>query len=259
MKTHTLCYAGIILLGAGSLYVGLSGWVVAEFESRIEQQLREKPQRTEPPTAPAKPAPVVAGDGKDDAKAKAAVQADETTPSKEGVKSKNNVRTETVGPSESRVIYQGVSFTNIASARQFAEESKINRYFRWVYRVPPGLPILLTAIAFGVMGGIANIVHKLAGSEPVNPLMMIFKPLFGGVVGLMVFGLATAMPKLIVESAEGVRPLTLIFLCLFAGTFSNHVYAWVEEKTKFIFPLGAGTGTSQSTPVPPAKFPPPQP
>ena len=180
----------ILLMGSLALYVGISGWVVADFEARMERQVR-------------------------------AQKAGETT-----------------------VVYEGVTFADVASAREVAEQDKITRYFRWVFMVPPGLPILLTSLAFGVLGGIANVVHKLAGSLPVPSKQLVFKPLFGGIIGLMVFGIASTAPKLIVETAEGVRPLSLMFLCLFAGTFSNHVFAWVEEKTKSVFPLGVPSAES---------------
>jgi hypothetical protein len=183
MKTF-FCYVFIVLLGTASLYVGISGWVVADLEARLERQVRENKGRNE------------------------------------------------------AVIFQGVKFADAASARQAAEEDKINHYFRWVYQVPEGLPILLTSLAFGVVGGIGTIVHKLAGGGDVTAPMLVFKPLFGGLIGLMVFGMATVAPKVVVESAEGVRPVALIFLCLFGGTFSNHVFQWVEEKTKMLFPLG---------------------
>jgi hypothetical protein len=194
-----LTSAYIVFMGAFALYVGISGWVLADFEARMERQVREN-------------------------------------------------------KGDTSVIFEGVSFANAASARQAAEEDKISRYFRWVFMVPPGLPLFLTSLAFGVVGGIANIAHKLAGSLFVPTKMLVFKPLFGGVVGLMIFGLATAAPKLVVESADGVRPIAVMFLCLLGGTFSNHVYAWVEEKTKALFPLTAPT--SGAAPGPPASRPP---
>jgi len=205
---HTkLCYTIAIVMGTFALYVGISGWVVADFEARMDRQVTEQK-----------------GDVKE-------------------------------------VIYRGISFKNVVIARQVIEQDMIMRYFRWVFEVPPGLPLLLTALAFGFVGGIANILHKLAGSERVPGPMLLFKPLYGGIIGLMVFGISTTAPKLIVESAEGVRPLALMFLCLFAGTFANHVYTWVEEKTKLLFPLSnpAAPGTP-APPVPPAPpFPPPAP
>lgn len=202
MKT-TFFYAFAIVMGTLALYVGISGWVVADFDARLERQVREQ---------------------------------------------KGEVK---------EVIYQGISFKDVASARQVAEQDKITSYFRWVYQVPPGLPLLLTSLAFGFVGGIANLLHKLAGSETVPGPMLLFKPLYGGIIGLMVFGISTTAPKLIVESAEGVRPLSLMFLCLFAGTFANHVYTWVEEKTKMLFPLGNPAPTTK--PSPPAPPSPPSP
>jgi hypothetical protein len=224
-------YVFVFLVGTVALYVGISGWVVADFEARLEKQKREDPVPARPSAPvgdPVKPGAEEAAQG--DAKSRS-----------------------------SEVIYQGISFDNEIDARQAAEGERINRCFRWVYQVPVGLPILLTSLAFGFLGGIANIAHKLAGSEAVSGLMMVFKPLFGGVIGLMVFGLCTALPKLMVESADGVRPVTMIFLCLFGGTFSNHVFAWVEEKTKMFFPLGASGPAVPTVPSPPSRFLPPTP
>lgn len=247
-------YVFVFLVGTFALYVGISGWVVADFEARLEKQKRDNPPAAQP-SPPSTPAADQAKGGAEPAKPTGDA-------AKDGAKPRENALaapTSEPKSEQTEVLYMGISFANEIVARQFAEENKINRYFRWVYQVPPGLPILLTALAFGFLGGIANIAHKLAGSEPVPGLMMVFKPLFGGVVGLMVFGLCTALPKLMVESADGVRPVTMIFLCLFGGTFSNHVFAWVEEKTKMLFPLGAAGAGASVVPAPPARFPPPTP
>lgn len=180
-----MSYAVMLLLGVSMLYVGISGYIVLEFEARVEREKRNDPSPT-----PQKP-----------------------------------------------IIYNGEAFGDLLSARRAQEQDKINEYFEWVFKVPPALPVLLTSLAFGILGGVAAVVQGLVNAQHVAFIPMLLRPVLGGLIGLMVFGIAITAPKLIVESAEGVRPLALIFLCLFAGTFSDHVYRWVEEKTKSMFPL----------------------
>jgi hypothetical protein len=96
---------------------------------------------------------------------------------------------------------------------------------------------MITAISFGILGGIANVLHKAIKGFPQTNQRLVFKPLFGAFIGLMVLGITYVLPAILTVNEDSVRPIALAFLCLYAGAFSNHVYVWLEEKIKTLFTL----------------------
>lgn len=142
----------------------------------------------------------------------------------------------------------GIEFKSELAARTALTERSIGRYFGWIYALPLNLPILLAALSFGHLGGMAALLRELANDLPVSCRRLICLPFFGAMVGLMVFGAATIAPQLVFNSAEGVRPLSLVFLCLLGGVFSEAVFKWAEEKTTAFFVRSS----PESSPPPPS-------
>jgi hypothetical protein len=114
--------------------------------------------------------------------------------------------------------------------------------FAWTYNLPASLPLFITAIAFGILGGIANVVYKAIGGEVQTTQRLVLKPLFGGFIGLMILGISYVLPAVLTVNEDKVRPISLAFLCLYAGAFSNHVYLWLEDKIKSVFSMDIKDG-----------------
>lgn len=150
---------------------------------------------------------------------------------------KISTETKKSNSTEEGVVYQGVSFANIYEARLAIEREKVTTIFQWVYGIPASLPLLMTALSFGFLGGISNVIYKAIGGEVQTNQRVLLKPFFGGFIGLMVLGITYVLPAVLMANGDSVRPISLAFLCLYAGAFSNHVYLWLEEKIKSIFAL----------------------
>lgn len=142
------------------------------------------------------------------------------------------------------VVYQGIAFADIYEARKAIEQEKVSTWFSWVYDVPASLPLLITAISFGILGGIANVIHKAIGGEQQSNPRIALKPLFGGGIGMMVLGITYVLPAALTVDNGHVRPVSLAFLSLYGGAFSNHVFLWLEEKIKTVFALAKRTSTT---------------
>jgi len=135
------------------------------------------------------------------------------------------------------VVYKGVSFSSIYDAREAIEKDNVNNLFKWTYDIPASLPLLIMAVAFGILGGVTNVIYKAIGGEIQTNSRVSLKPLFGGLMGMMVLGITFVLPALLTVDNGKVRPVALAFLCMYAGAFSNHVYLWLEEKIKTLFAL----------------------
>src|SRR5882724_4965879 len=77
---------------------------------------------------------------------------------------------------EEGVVYQGISFANIYEARLAIEREKVTTIFRWVYDIPASLPLLMTALSFGILGGISNVIYKAIGGEIQTNQRVLLKP-----------------------------------------------------------------------------------
>lgn len=135
------------------------------------------------------------------------------------------------------VVYQGIPFADIYEARRAIEQEKVNTWFGWAYSMPASLPSLITAVAFGILGGIAGVLHKGILGEPQTHQRITLKPLFGGAIGMMVLGITYVLPAALTVDNGHVRPISLAFLSLYGGAFSSHVFLWLEEKIKMVFAL----------------------
>jgi hypothetical protein len=138
---------------------------------------------------------------------------------------------------EKEYFYHGHSFANRAEALAFIDDQKVAEFFGWVYSVPESLPLLIASFFFGVLGGITSVLFAASGSEPISNRFIVFKPLFGGTIGLLVLGVVKIVPAALTKEANATRPIAVVFLCLFAGAFSDHVHLWVKQNVEEIFKI----------------------
>jgi hypothetical protein len=146
-------------------------------------------------------------------------------------------KTDESGKKSGEVVYQGISFSSIYDARAAIDKDQITSLFKWTYNLPASLPLFITALSFGILGGIANVIYKAIGGEVQTNQRVVLKPLFGGLIGLMVLGMTYVLPAVLTVDNSKVRPVSLAFLSMYAGAFSTHVYLWLEEKIKTLFAL----------------------
>jgi hypothetical protein len=129
------------------------------------------------------------------------------------------------------VVYQGIAFSNIYEAREAVEQDNVASCFSWAYKLPASLPLILAALSFGILGGVGNVMYKAIGSRKQSDVAIALTPLFGAILGLMVFGVTYLLPAVLtVDNNMTTRPISVVFLALYAGVFSNHVYNWIEEQ-----------------------------
>jgi hypothetical protein len=96
---------------------------------------------------------------------------------------------------------------------------------------PSFLLLILTACAFGLAGSSMSIAKKkVIDKVPIEQQDVIFTPLLGLMVGIVVLGLAETIPTILMSGTGTIRPIVLVFLSFFAGFFIENFLAWFENR-----------------------------
>jgi len=133
--------------------------------------------------------------------------------------------------------FEGLTFADEASLKEFLQERTSGSWFPWVFSLPRELAPLLASMAFGLLGGAARLLRKLsiAGAGP-TPAELFTAPLFGALIGLLLYFLALLLPAIFTSGKNPGRPETLAGLSLFGGVFSEQAYKWIEDQVVKLFP-----------------------
>lgn len=134
-------------------------------------------------------------------------------------------------------VLNGLSFGSETALQAFIAAKRIERFSPWAMELPPKLVVLLTAVAFGFVGGNAPNLRLLASGRRVTSTLIIYRPAFGAVVGLMIFAAATIAPTAVNASDDAVSPVWLVFLCLLCGAFSELAYGRLRQFTESVLKL----------------------
>src|ERR1700740_320783 len=129
------------------------------------------------------------------------------------------------------VEYNGLSFENEESLQKFLHDSEGARLFPWIFALPGEFAPVITSIAWGLLGGVALLLKKLATDDlPLNLLHVVIMPVFSAFVGAMLFLLSFLIPTIFVAGRNQARPEALIALSLFGGAFSEQAFLWISEQ-----------------------------
>jgi hypothetical protein len=134
--------------------------------------------------------------------------------------------------------FRGISFANEEEALAFMRQSDDARFFPWIFAVPSEMISLVTAISFGLLGGLIRVLKKNAiNGAPLASLGVISAPVFGALVGVMLCLLSFLLPAIFVNGKNTARPESLAGLSLFGGAFSEMAYSWIEIQVRKLFAI----------------------
>lgn len=112
----------------------------------------------------------------------------------------------------------------------------IQKLFPYLKEIPESLALIITALAFGMLGGLARLI-KQTTFDGLSLLQVKFLslPVFGMLSGIFVLGITYVIPTILVEGDQKIRSETLIFLSLFAGLLCDKFYEWLNGIFENIF------------------------
>lgn len=145
-------------------------------------------------------------------------------------------KTVTAQPSSgSAVIYHDIPFASEGELREFLSQESDAQFSPWLYATPQSLWPLIASLGFGLLGGTGRILKYRALDKTAFAVLPVFSaPLFGALLGTLLFYLSYLVPTFLVVSENRVRPTSLAAIALFGGFFSEHTFAWIERQYKDI-------------------------
>jgi hypothetical protein len=133
--------------------------------------------------------------------------------------------------SDQSVEYKGLNFENKENLRAFLHDSESAKLFPWIFSLPQELIPLITSISFGLLGGVALLLKKNAiDHTAISSLPVVVMPVFGSIIGTMLFFLSFLIPAIFVDGRYQTRTEAFVGLSLFGGAFSEQAYLWISEQ-----------------------------
>lgn len=138
-------------------------------------------------------------------------------------------------PSPQQVVFEGMNFANEADRDFVIAKRDAEAIFPWAFKLPQPVSLLLTATSFGFLGGVVKLLFDIAQMDP-SPRQPFVSLALSTLTGLLVLGIAFALPSAITSSEVTVRPVVLLFLCFLGGIFSQHLLLWLRDHFEASFP-----------------------
>ncbi len=140
------------------------------------------------------------------------------------------------GKKSGPVTYEGVTFSDIAKARRAIEEDVLAAWFPWMTHTPAPVGLLICAVAFGWLGGVARTVKEVSlNQKRFDHKAAWVNALLGGFAGLFLLGISVVIPAALAGGEKNTRPGVLLFLCLFGGMFADKLYPWFDAHFNRLF------------------------
>lgn len=162
-------------------------------------------------------------------------------------------------PSEYQLAGTPMTFRSLQDLSDYTRESTLQNFGTTVgspgafyLGMPRSAAILLATFAFGVLGGTTRQVRDLALlSRPFQTVRPFSFPLFGGLMGMVLFIITFIAPS-IVMSSDGSPPraTAVLALSLLGGLFADKVMLLVEELVQRVIQI-APTNPPNDGPEPP--------
>jgi hypothetical protein len=159
--------------------------------------------------------------------------------------------------------YNGIIFENKEEIRDYVAqenwEASLSMKFSKIKKQILGdfggsLVFILTAISFGVIGTLTEQIKRIVVCKRernrakrngqnvqcdyiLEDISILYRPLFGGLVGFMALGVTSLIPMLLQTTTEYnvIRPTSLLFLCFFSGVMSDEIYEWLISMMRNFF------------------------
>lgn len=137
------------------------------------------------------------------------------------------------------VVYRGMTFKTRRLLEAALQDEKYSKFWPWIFALPSFSGLLVTACAFGMLGGLTRVLKQIVVDNQTMSTVSIFVgSMFGFLMGLMVLGASLFVPTaLTLDTSINLNPTSLLFLTLFAGAFSKRAYLWIEDKVDIIFSI----------------------
>jgi hypothetical protein len=134
------------------------------------------------------------------------------------------------------VEFDGISFDSTSSMLAYIRDTQRSQLFPWIFAVPQEIMPLITALAFGLLGGTANIVKKVARDRiSIEAAPIVATPVFGALIGLMLFLISLVVPAVFISGPAMTRTETLAGISFFGGAFAEIAFPWLEKQIRGLF------------------------
>jgi hypothetical protein len=138
-------------------------------------------------------------------------------------------------PSGTSVTYRGAVYRSMDELAVELEDERAARWFPWIRTAPKFLALSLSCFAFGALGAILRLIRML-GTTDARPSTVATIPISGGLLGIVLLGLAYIIPSAIVQASDiVVRPISVFAICMLGGLFSDEVIAWIKSTLNKVF------------------------
>lgn len=167
-------------------------------------------------------------------------------------------------PDGSGFKYEGMDFKTVQQLTDFIDQQKSERSNVQIFleriklvnndNISNSVIFMLTSISFGIVGALTEqikriVVYKrrrtraLRNGKKVHymyileDVSILYRPLFGGLVGFMALGVTSLIPMLLQTKTEFniIRPTALLFFCFFSGLMSDEIYEWLTGIVRTFF------------------------
>jgi hypothetical protein len=141
------------------------------------------------------------------------------------------------GAPEGAVNCGKITFKSAQDCLRFQRNAQMESLFPWISRIPALFGLILLGFGFGSLGGSMRALgEELFMNVRLTALRAFDLPVFGGLLGVLVLGVAYLIPAAVTINESALRPTALIFLAMVAGAFSFNVFSSVERQVAAIFP-----------------------
>lgn len=137
--------------------------------------------------------------------------------------------------------YEKIPFRDAGEVMRFRRQEKLGQSFPWAASMPVELLQFAMATAFGLLGGVAAVLKRIVmDKRPIGTTPFIGRPLFGMVVGLMLFALSYVIPSILTTGRSPLRAEAVLGFALLGGLFAEDTYLFVQKKTNQFFKKKGG-------------------
>jgi len=138
------------------------------------------------------------------------------------------------------VMLGNLSFKNKHFLEAYREEIKAAKFFPTYFNEFPNLLVLLiTSCSFGILGALTAQVKMIALEDSaVENLKIVSFPILGALIGIIISGLVTLVPTILVSGNAEIKPISIIFLCFFGGLYNKKFFLWLNNVFGNLFRKG---------------------
>lgn len=112
----------------------------------------------------------------------------------------------------------------------------VEKLFPYLEGIPEAFALIITAVAFGALGGVSQIFIQAAfGGAALADIRILYLTIVGMLCGIFVLGITYVVPTIFASGDQKVRAETLIFLALFAGVYSEKFFGWLDIRFDSVF------------------------